>query len=291
MIINHEYGFTLVEAGDLDGAAETFARMLSLNNKGLEARGHRSLALLEMYEAAMARRSGTSSSPFRFTRPIRQPSASFATACSWPWLTAPKGMKPPMAAELETIERLARTIVLNPEWLRRLAKVEARAGRLRQARDTLALMSKTAGDTTASSALNSNAGAEQAHFDLVRGEIAMAEGHAARAVELFDAAAVLDTRTDSIESLARGLTHADRLADAAKRYEEILKAASLGNEEQQQWLETQVRLADISARLGQTDRARQLLEGVVARWKGADEDLQLLKDARQQLARLNASRH
>ena len=83
--------------------------------------------------------------------------------------------------------------------------MEARAGRAGEARTILALMSKTAGDATAASSVNRNAAAERAHFDVVRGEIELAEGRAAKAVEFLQSAYVIDPQPDTLDSLAVAL--------------------------------------------------------------------------------------
>ena len=164
--------------------------------------------------------------------------------------------------------------------------MEARAGRVQDARTILALMSKTAGDATAAASINRNAAAESAHFDVVRGEIELGEGRASKAVEFLQSAYVIDPQTDTLDSLAAVLLGAGQLEDAAKRYEEILARNDAGNESQDHTLNAHIRLAEISARLGRPDRARELCNALLTQWKGADENLVLLKDARKVLAGL-----
>ncbi len=154
-----------------------------------------------------------------------------------------------------------------------------------QARTILALMSKTAGDATAASSVNRNAAAESAHFDVVRGEIELAEGRAPKAVEFLQSAYVIDPQTDTLDSLAVALLRrAARGSRKAVRRD--ARAERCGNESQDQTLNAHVRLAEISARLGRPDRARELCDALLAQWKGADDDLVLLKDARKVLAGL-----
>ncbi len=66
----------------------------------------------------------------------------------------------------------------------------------------------------------------------------------------------------------------------------MLARKDFGSESQEQSFNAQIRLAEIYARLGRSDRARELSEGLIAQWKGGDEDLVLLKDARALLAGL-----
>ena len=97
---------------------------------------------------------------------------------------------------------------------------------------------------------------------------------------------VIDPEPDTLDSLAAALSAAGQLEDAAKRYEGLLVPKNVGNESQHQRLNAHVRLAEIYARLGRPDRARELCNALMAQWKGGDDDLVLLKDARKVLAGL-----
>jgi tetratricopeptide (TPR) repeat protein len=286
LIVNHEYGFVLVRLGDLDGAAAHFSRMLAEKSAGSQARGHRSMALLEMYRGRYAAAIPHLRQAVIINTTNKARVSEYRDRLYLAQAYQAKGMAQPLASELDAVHRLALDATLAPEWLRRLGKVEARARRMDRARTMLALMSKTAGDATAASSINRNAAAESAHFDVVRGEIELGEGRPSKAVEFLQSAFVIDPQTDTLDSLAAALLGAGQLEEAAKRYEEILARSDAGNESQDQTLNAHVRLAEISVRLGRPDRARQLCEALMAQWKGADDDLVLLKDARQVLAGL-----
>ena len=156
------------------------------------------------------------------------------------------------------MHRLATASPLAPEWLSRLGKEEARAGRMAQARATLGLMAKTAGDATAASSINRNAEAERAHFEIVRGEIELGQGRAAKAVEAFESAYVIDPQIGTMDSLAMGLLSAGRPDEAAKRFEAMLARKDYGSESQEQSFNARIRLAEIHARLGVRIAPREL---------------------------------
>jgi tetratricopeptide (TPR) repeat protein len=286
LIVNHEYGFVLVRLGDLDGAAAHFSRMLAEKSTGSQARGHRSMALLEMYRGRYAAAIPHLRQAVIINTTNKARVSEYRDRLYLAQAYRAKGMAQPMASELEAVQRLALDATLAPEWLRRLGKVEARARRVDRARTMLALMSKTAGDATAASSINRNVAAESAHFDVVRGEIELGEGRPSKAVEFLQSAYVIDPQTDTLDSLAAALLGAGQLEEAAKRYEEILARSDAGNESQEQTLNAQVRLAEIYTRLGRRDRARALCDAVLVQWKSADDDLLLLKDARKVLAGL-----
>ena len=137
------------------------------------------------------------------------------------------------------------------------------------------------------SSLNRNAEAERAHFDVVRGEIELAEGRAAKAVEYFQSAHVIDPSADTLDSLAMGLLGAGRLDEAAKRFETFLARKDFASESQEQTFNAQIRLAG-NLRAPRTPRPRtgSSATALLAQWKGADDDLVLLRDARRVLAGL-----
>ena len=286
LIVNHEYGFVLIRLGDLDRATAHFEQMLAEKSSSSQARGHRSLGLLETYRGRYSAAIAHFKQAIVINRTNKALVSEFRDRLFLARAYRAKGMAQAAAEELDAVHRLATTSTLAPEWLSRLGKEEARSGRMAQARATLGLMAKTAGDATAASSVNRNAEAERAHFEIVQGEVALAEGRAAKGVEAFESAHVIDPNINTLDSLAMGLLRAGRPDDATKRFEVMLARKDYGSESQEQSFNAQIRLAEIHARLGRSDRARELSEGLVAQWKGGDGDLVLLKDARALLAGL-----
>ena len=286
LIVNHEYGFVLIRLGDLDRAAAHFGQMLAEKSSSSQARGHRSLGLLETYRGRYSAGIDHLKQAIVINRTNKALVSEFRDRLFLARAYRAKGMAQAAAEELDAVHRLATTSTLAPEWLSRLGKEEARSGRMAQARATLGLMAKTAGDATAASSINRNTEAERAHFEIVQGEVELAEGRAAKGVESFESAYVIDPNMGTLDSLAMGLLRAGRADEAAKRFEAMLARKDYGSESQEQSFNAQIRLAEIHARLGRSDRARELSEGLIAQWKGGDEDLVLLKDARQVLAGL-----
>jgi tetratricopeptide (TPR) repeat protein len=286
LIVNQEYGVVLARTGDVDGAAAHFSRMLAEKSTGSQARGHRSLGLLETFRGRFGAAIGHFRQAVVINRANNARVSEFRDRLFLARAYRAKRMARPFSEELDAVQRLAADSKLAPEWLSRLGKVQARAGQTAQARATLALMSKTAGDATAAASVNRNAAAERAHFDIVRGEIELGEGRATKAVEHFQSAYVIDPSTETLDSLAMGLLAAGDVEEAAKRFEAILARREYGSEGQEQSFNAQIRLAEIHARLGRAAEARALCEGFLARWPSADEDLVLLQDARRVLAGL-----
>jgi mannose/cellobiose epimerase-like protein (N-acyl-D-glucosamine 2-epimerase family) len=94
------------------------------------------------------------------------------------------------------------TLSLGPEWLRMLAKLEARRGRVKEARRLVDEMSKRAWDATAGSSANRSMDEDQTYINQAQGEVALAEGRFDEALRLVEAASLSDRDEDPIESVA-----------------------------------------------------------------------------------------
>jgi tetratricopeptide (TPR) repeat protein len=283
--VNSEYGFTLVQLGEVDKAAEVFAKMIAATGK--KARGLRSLALLEMYRGRYA----TALPRLREAILINHTNGSgvseYRDRLFLIRALEAKGLSRAAGAELEAVDNLIARTSLGPEWLSMTAKIRARSGRVQDAKKLLAMMSRTAADTTTGSSANRDAARDAVYFDIVRGELALAEGRPGEAVAQFEAAHVVDPRyPDALESLAAALAAAGRVEDAVKRYEELIAQRPFGREAQEDWLLAHVRAGELYERLGRSDQARQSYERLLALWKEADADLVALKEARAHVSKL-----
>jgi tetratricopeptide (TPR) repeat protein len=284
--VNHEYGFTLVHLGRLDEAADAFTRMKAQTSSTKRARALRSMALLDMYrgrytsaieglrEAILIDQSnGAGVSEFRDRMfLVRALDASGQTASA--------------AAELRNVERLASTLTHGPEWLRYLAKVEARRGRVREARRLADEMTARVSDATADSATNRTMDFDQGHVNLALGECALAEGEVDEAVRLLEAANVAQPEPDGLESLAGAYAAAGRLAEAATKYEAAIATEPFGNEAQEDWFRAHIALGDIYERLNRPGEARKMYERLLALWKDGDANLVTRNRARERLRAL-----
>ena len=238
--VNHEYGFTLVELGELDKAAEVFGRMIAERDK--KSRGLRSLALLEMYRGRYDKALAYLREAIVINRTHGLDVSEFRDRLYLVRALEAKGLTRAFVAELAAADALAARTSLGPEWLRTLAKLHARRGRVQDARRLLAVMSKTAADRTAGSSVSRDAARDQTYLDLVRGEIELAEGRPGEAARLFEAAYVLEARdADTLESLAVASAAGGRFEEAVKRYEELIARRQINNEGQQHWLRAHVR--------------------------------------------------
>jgi tetratricopeptide (TPR) repeat protein/predicted Ser/Thr protein kinase len=284
--VNHEYGSTLIHLGRLDDAAAVFMKMRAQPDATSRARSYRSMAFLEMYrgqyDAAFKelRQAVLIDETNKFGVSEYRDRLILARALD------AKGMTSPAAHELDAAMRLRTTLSLGPEWLRMLAKLEARRGRVSEARRLVDEMSKRAWDATAGSSTNRSMDQDQTHINQAQGEVALAEGRLDDAIRLLEAASLSDDDEDLIESVAAAHAAAGHLDVAAKRYEELLARPRFGNESQELWFRSHVTLGDIYERLGRSDEARRKHEALVKMWKDGDQDLVALKTARGKLTKL-----
>jgi tetratricopeptide (TPR) repeat protein len=284
--VNHEYGSTLIHLGRPDDAAAVFMKMRAQPDATSRARSYRSMAFLEMYrgryDAALKelRQAVLIDETNKFGVSEYRDRLILARALD------AKGMTSPAAHELDAAMRLRTTLSLGPEWLRMLAKLEARRGRVSEARRLVDEMSKRAWDATAGSSTNRSMDQDQTHINQAQGEVALAEGRLDDAIRLLEAASLSDDDEDLIESVAAAHAAAGHLDVAAKRYEELLARPRFGNESQELWFRSHVTLGDIYERLGRPDEARRKHEALVKMWKDGDQDLVALKTARGKLTKL-----
>jgi eukaryotic-like serine/threonine-protein kinase len=281
--VNHEYGFTLVRLGEVDKAAEVFARARADADK--KARGDRSLALLEMYRGRYAKAAGYLRDAIRLNHTNGANVSEFRDHLYLARALEAVGDPRGFASEVAAAEDVAVRTSLGPEWLQSLAKIRARTGRVREARRILAIMEKAAVDTTAGSSVARNTSTDRAYLDLVRGEIELAEGRPREAAVLFEAAnAVQSKHAEILESLAVAYVAAGRLEEAVKQYEDLMAEGSLGNEGQELWFRAHVRLGELYNRLGRPDEARRSYHRLLLLWKEADANVTALTQVKARLA-------
>ena len=289
--VNHEYGFTLVRTGDLDGAADAFRKMKAVTEpRDRKPRGMRSLALLEMYRGRYGSAIGELREAVLLHRTYGYGISEFRDRLFLGRALAAKGMSAAARAEVDAARALSTKLTLGPEWLASLGRLDARWGRLREARQMLVLAEKAAGNTLTDSTINRNLQQDPLEVMGLKGEIALAERRFAEAVTLLEAVAASRRGNDVIYSLGTALQGAGRFDQAAEAYQRLLNRKPFGLEAQEDWLAAHVGAGDVLERLNRPDAARQTYEKLLALWKDGDQDLTLRARALAGLARINAKK-
>ena len=288
--VNHEYGFTLVRAGDVDGAAAAFRRMKEVTEpRDRKMRGMRSLALLEMYRGRYAsavaelRQAVVLHSTYGFATSEFRDRLFLARAY------VAKGQMAQSRAQMEAARALATRLTLGPEWLSALGRVAARAGEVAEARQVLSFAQKAAGNTLTDSSVNRNLQQDPVQVMGLQGEIARAERRYPEAITLLETVAA-ERGNDALYGLASSLQSAGRLDAAVTAYQRLLYRKPLGVEAQEDWFAAHVGLGEVLERLDRPDDARRQYEELLAVWKDGDRDLTLRARAVAALARLDAKK-
>jgi tetratricopeptide (TPR) repeat protein len=136
------------------------------------------------------------------------------------------------------------------------------------------------------STVNRSARHDEAVLDVLKGEIALAEGKWQDAIPLFEISLRLSPEGDGMEPLARAYAAAQRWNDAVHLYSTMSTMYSRGTE-QQEWIQVaRFELGNLYSRRGDRVKARAAYEQFLDRWKDADAEIPMLREARKRLAEL-----
>jgi len=123
-------------------------------------------------------------------------------------------------------------------------------------------------------------------IELVRGEIALAEGRTADAVialETADRQPVWSRVGLVKDALGRAYWTNGQLAQSVAAFEEVIRVKQIGWEPQEAWVLAHYHLGVVFQEMGETERARTYLEQFIGLWGSGDDDLQGVADARMRL--------
>ena len=263
--LNHEYGNTLLRRGDVERAELTFRRMIDSNTPSNRAIGLRSLGLLEMYRGRFGEAVSALETSATVYGATGVPLSELRNRIFLAMAMASLGRSDAYFAQLEIASAIADSINMEPYWLGLLGTRYARAGRPDVARRFLDAMEPVLSEQDLS---------DLAARDLLRGEIALAEGDADSAVPLFERARA--NRVDGLTAagLARALVAAGRVDRAIEAYEAVLGHMELGWEAQQDWVLAHYELGRLHEARGQVREAIAFYSQFVTIWEEADVDAQ-----------------
>jgi DNA-binding winged helix-turn-helix (wHTH) protein/tetratricopeptide (TPR) repeat protein len=273
--INREYGFTLVGAGHPEKAREVFT--LALARPEARTNALRSLGLLDLYEGRY--RDGIA----RLKEAIRANQTDkndLGVARNRMFLATAYQGQGDVTSELSELDEVANIDALFTQapWLAaRMGMAYARAGAPERAVKVL---------DAVRARMNSGSPTTQSDAGLLEGEILVARGKFAQAIELLQNARQENYPPSvvlSLEGQARAYEKSGQSEKAIACYEAFLGGQGvtpLAWEAQQQWLEAHYELAKLEAARGDTTRETQLLDTLLGIWKNADSDLPLLQQAK-----------
>lgn len=276
--INHEWGSVFVLLGRYAEAEAAFGRMLALPDKNDQARGHRSTAYLDMlrgrYRSAvqhLAAAVALSEATNAQTSLLRN-HALLAEA----YLIR---SEPRLAGrELDEALKVARAHYVEPGFLALVGRVLVRANRLGDARAVLAKIE---------SALKPENPTDRSARGLLVAELALATGTPDAAYDAIrnDLDPTLATWRMGLNGrvlAARGVL--DSALTVTAEFSRVHNG--FGIDAQSDWVLAPLAVARIAEALGDSATARAALQTLLDRWKDADPDLALVREARLNLARL-----
>ena len=275
---SREYGFLLVQNGEDQKAEQIFTAML--DNPETRESGLRSLALLDTYhgrfESARKRFDECLTNLQNQTAPL-----SKARVHLWLAIVAhaqgdSRTEQRELANSFDNFESLEPKVIFGA-WL---GRQYARSGALDKAEKMESLIEPLADTKSAE---------QRGYLKLLQGEIALAQGQADQAIELFTLANTEYSTAFSVEGLASAYQQAGKTDDAITWYDRFLsqRQDSIGWEPQQAWLAAHCTLAADYLAKGEREKAKQTLSQLLNLWKDADPDIPPLKQAKQESATLN----
>jgi DNA-binding winged helix-turn-helix (wHTH) protein/tetratricopeptide (TPR) repeat protein len=268
--INREYGFTLVENGEDEKAGQVFSALLA-DTKTRET-GLRSLSLLDLYHGRFASaRSRLEEALLIDGSPVVP--LSIARVHLWLGMVAEgQGNTQEELKQLDAAAALIKDIGPKVVFGAFVGLEYARAKAIAKAEEIEKLIASLADPKSAE---------QSGYLHLLQGEIALAKGQSAEAIDLLKLADNDNSTPFSVEGLAHGYQQTGATDQAIFWYEKLLIGANLpiSWEPQQRWVAAHYTLAEDYLARGERDKANQVLTKLLTMWKDADADSPLLKQA------------
>ena len=280
--INREYGFTLVALGQDDKAVQAFTAMLA--KPETQSNGLRSLAMLDLYHGryAAARQRLEQELKIQETKPdvFHAARIHFLLAVIAQGEGDSRGQMEQLDASVAHLKEIGPKVA----WAALVGQEYARAGAAGKAE-------KLAESVSAS--VDPRNSEDSVYFHVLQAEVTLAKGDADAATKGL-LGSVSDTDAGNVgsvrmEALAHAYQQSGKTDQAIVWYEKLLAIPGGGAaswEPQQHWLASYPALASDYAARGEKQKARETLTIFLNRWKDADPNLPLLKQAKAEYAKV-----
>lgn len=266
--LNHEYGFTLVRAGDPAKARQVFNQALAT----IKPTALRSLALLDLYQGKY-RDARSNLQQALLSNKAEKALLSEARNHIFIYILL-QGMGDQVESQRELDAATGCLESLPPQvWMTsRIGVGYARGRSVDKAARILDKIQKL---------VNPNDSIQTGDLHRLEGELELARGNKARAVELLQLADRENHSPLTVESLARAFEISGNTDEAVTAYETVVDMSNdaAGWEPQQDWLGAHVKLAKLYLGRNEIEKARKILGQFLELWKEADPGLPLNKDA------------
>jgi tetratricopeptide (TPR) repeat protein len=267
--LNREYGFTLVENGDDQKAEQLFSNLLG--EKKTRETGLRSLALLDLYHGRYASARNRFHDALLIDESGDPGALTIARVHLWLAIVAEgQGNSREEIAQLDDAAAQIKNIGPKALFGAIIGLQYARAKQIKQAHAIEALIAPF---------VDGRNPEQSGYLHLLQGEIAVAQGRSAQALELLTLADRDNSNAFSIEALAHAYQESGAMDQAIQWYEKLASGLdkSIGWEPQQLWVAAHVTLVQDYLARGEREKANKVLDALLAKWKDADPDLPLSK--------------
>ena len=278
--VNHEYGMTLVKADRPAEARATFQKMLARPGASDQARGHRSMALLELLEGRPAGAIPRLKSAIAINLSLKE---TVSEVRNHLFLVSAYDLQGDAASARDEADRAF--ALYSKNYLDAASSARVAAALLRHGR--IAEAARVVDSVRVRVTRGSNF--ERAQLLLVVAELSRARGARDSARALAQEAAVLDSSAEVLAPLAAMRAETGDLRGALDAERQIHNNhANVGYEAQFEWSLARYRLGQLHERLGETADARKEYEAFLSEWAEADPTLPVIVDARARLKKLMA---
>lgn len=282
--INREYGFTLVQSGQVDKAENLFTGLLADSN--LRESGLRSLGLLDLYRGQYRSAQKQLNAALQIDLASHDALAVARVRFLLSLIAAGEGRKRDQIAQLDIIMANFSALDAKVQYGSLVGQAYARAGEVSKAEKIL---------TTIAPLANDRARDQAAYLRILKAEIFTAHGNTAQALQFLEHPQLEDresTEPITLDALAHTYQMAGDIPQAIAWYEKLLKSptSTIGWEPQQLWFEDHFVLAEDYLLQGQRAQALSTIEALLQYWKEADKDLPLKKQSIELRSRLLAER-
>ncbi|MFZ0334884.1 MAG: winged helix-turn-helix domain-containing protein [Candidatus Acidiferrales bacterium] len=271
--ISREYGFTLVQSGQIGEAEQFFSGLL--NDAHLQEQGLRSLALLDLYRGNYESGQKYLEKALKIDIAAKQLLSVARVRYLLALVASGEGRKQEQIAQLDLIMANFSAIEAKVVYGSLVGQAYARAGEVAKAEKILTQIAPLA---------DSNSQEQSSYLRILRAEIADAKGESGQALQLLGPPQADDPVSIvplDLDALGHTYQVAGNVDQAIASYQKLVELPMgwAGWEPQQQCLEDYYLLAEDYAREGQRAKAISTIEDFLSLWKNADSDLPLKKKA------------
>ncbi|MCK4749026.1 MAG: tetratricopeptide repeat protein, partial [Bacteroidales bacterium] len=262
--LNHEFGFTYVQAGELDKAKEVFEKLMN-GNDNQKAQYNRSLALLSMYQGKYTEAVNLMHEAIVIQKSIGVGLSELRNRLYLAKIYQRTGMKDKFIAELDHCSELIINVATEPWWYMYVGKMIIRNGDIEKAEVMLEeIQNRT----------NKGNRNDETAYSLIKGEIELLKGNHAKSLELLETATTLNVSAYTIESLANYYFQLGDWEKAIATYEDIISDRdALGWEGQECWVQALLNLGIVYEEMDNNEKATYYYQQFLEIWKEADADL------------------